>query len=172
MKDLPEFYNLYVDKVYKFFYIKCLNRQIAEDLTSQTFTLFIEQSNHQQINDNKKYLYGIMRNTWLQFLRNKYQESILYIESIEDFEDYSESEINEYEEIEKPILRIRVYVEKLPAKQRQIVEMRIFENLSVGETAARLNKDKNYVKTTYKRGLISLRNMLTAPYLEYTKDTL
>lgn len=170
MTGLPEFYDEYADKVYKFFYIKCLNRHTAEDLTSQTFTMFIEQSNNQQIKDNKKYLYGIMRNTWLQFLRSKYQESLVYIESIDDFESYSESTIDDFEGIEKPTQRLRMYVQKLPKKQRQIVEMRIFEDLSVGETAVRLNKNKNYVKTTYKRGLNSLRTMLAAPYLELGKD--
>ncbi len=170
MIDLPDFYDEHVDKVYKFFYIKCLNRHVAEDLTSQTFTLFIEQSNNQQIRDNKKYLYGIMRTTWLQFLRSKYQESLIYLESIEDFEDYATTQVSEFEHSEKPSDQLRSYVARLPKKQRQVVEMRIFEDLSVGETADRLKKDKNYVKTTYKRGLQSLRAMLAAPYLDTAKD--
>lgn len=163
--DLPEFYDTYVDKVYKFFYIKCLDRHTAEDLTSQTFILFIEQQNVQKILDNKKYLYGIMRNIWLQFLRNKYTESLVEIESIEDFETYANNYIDEFESRTHPKHRVKTYVNKLPEKQRQVVEMRIFADMSTKETAKELRKDRNYVKTTYQRGLKNLRKMLKSPYL-------
>ena len=87
MEDLESFYDIYVDKVYKYFYINCFNRNIAEDLTSQTFVAFIDKSKDLKIDDNKKYLYAIMRNTWMNHLRTKYKESLESIESINDFED-------------------------------------------------------------------------------------
>jgi RNA polymerase sigma-70 factor (ECF subfamily) len=163
--DLPQFYDEYVDKVYKFFYIKNLNKQIAEDLTSQTFTLFVEQLSNQDIQDYKKYLYGIMRNIWLQFLREKYRESLEYVESIDDFETYSEMDIYDFDSSENPENRMRPFVEKLPKKQQQVLKMRIYENMSTGEVAKQLGRDKNYVKTTYQRALKSLREMLETPYI-------
>jgi RNA polymerase sigma-70 factor (ECF subfamily) len=163
--DLPQFYDEYVDKVYKFFYIKNLNKQIAEDLTSQTFTLFVEQVSNQEILDYKKYLYGIMRNIWLEFLREKYKESLEYVESIDDFETYSKLDVYDFDSSEEPENRMRLFVDKLPEKQQRVLSMRIYENMSNGEVAKILGKDKNYVKTTYKRALKSLREMVDAPYM-------
>lgn len=168
--DLPQFYDEYVDKVYKFFYIKNLNKQIAEDLTSQTFTLFVEQAQNQEIADYKKYLYGIMRNIWLQFLREKYKESLEYVESIDDFETYSKMDIYDFESSEIPENRMRLFVDKLPKKQNQVLTMRIYENMSTGEVAKQLGKDKNYVKTTYQRALKSLREMLETPYMYVAEE--
>ena len=168
--DLPQFYDEYVDKVYKFFYIKNLNKQIAEDLTSQTFTLFVEQVSHQDIADYKKYLYGIMRNIWLQFLREKYKESLEYVESIDDFETYSKLDVYDFESSELPENRMRPFVDKLPKKQNKVLTMRIYQDMSTGEVAKQLGKDKNYVKTTYQRALKSLRGMLETPYMYTLED--
>ena len=167
--DLPQFYEEYVDKVYKFFYIKNLNKQIAEDLTSQTFTLFVEQASHQDIDNYKKYLYGIMRNIWLQFLREKYKESLEYVESIDDFETYSKLDVYDFESSVRPENRMRPFVDKLPKKQNQVLTMRIYQNMSTSEVAKQLGRDKNYVKTTYQRALKSLRGMLETPYM-YTVE--
>lgn len=163
--DLKDFYDEYIDKVYKFFYIKALDRHTAEDLTSQTFLMFVESKNNgKEIEDNKKYLYGIMRNVWLQFLRKKYQEAISGLEEIEDFADYSAGEVARFESI-PPANRILPYIDKLPKKQAKVLTMRLVEQKSIKQVATILKKDNNYVKTTYHRALISLREMLREPYI-------
>lgn len=164
--ELEPFYDEHVDKVYKFFYIKSLDRHVAEDLTSETFTLFIEQSESHEINDYKKYLYGIMRNTWLQFLRKKYQQALVDIENIEDFADVVESHIADFDDARDVGNRLLPYIERLPEKQRMIITKRLLHEMSITEIAHELGKDKNYVKTTYKRGIASLRAILTVPYME------
>ena len=75
--DLPKFYDEHVDKVYKFFYIKSLDKHIAEDLTHDTFVAFMDKQDKFSAVSAKQYLYGIMRNTWINFLKMKYQ-SFLY----------------------------------------------------------------------------------------------
>ena len=170
--NLAQFYNEYINKVYKFYYIKCLDKHTAEDLTSQTFLLFVEHVNSgKEIEDNKKYLYGIMRNVWLQFLKKKYEDAISGIENIEDFEDYSVSQTNAYEST-SIINRIMPYINKLPPKQRQVIRMRHIEQKSVSEVAISLGKDKNYVKTTQHRGISRLREMLKEPFIASAKEQL
>lgn len=163
---MSEFYDKHVDKVYKFFYIKSLDRSTAEDLTSETFVAFVSKNNAITISDKTKYLYGIMRTVWIEFLKRKYKENVADIEGIEDFEDYSVNIIDSFEESESPTNRLQPYVDMLPVKQRRVLTMRVLENKSVQETAEELGKDKNYVKTTYKRALQSLRTMLQEPYLQ------
>jgi RNA polymerase sigma factor (sigma-70 family) len=107
-----------------------------------------------------------MRNTWVNFLKMKYQKVTEAIEEIEDFESYALEAVNEFEGYESSHARLRKFVDRLPEKQRAVLEMRVYGDMSVGQTASELGKDKNYVKTTYQRALISLRNMLAAPYNE------
>ena len=157
MPELEKFYEQYVDKVYKFFYIQCLDVSLAEDLTSQTFIACIEKFNN-EIGDHKKYLYGIMRNIWANHLRNKYQESVQNIENIEDFATYSEQIINEYEGVTLA-QRARHYIERLPEKQRVIARMRFLEERSIQEISTELKMSKIYVKTTQYRAVKNLRKM-------------
>lgn len=160
--DLPQFYEDHVDKVYKFFYIKNFNKQIAEDLTSQTFIEFMQQMKIQSIDQPTKYLYGIMRYVWIGFLREKYQQEIVAIEGIEDFEDYSTKEVQHYESATS-YQRALDLLKDLPTKQQEVLRIRIVENRSVKETAAIMGKDSNYVKTMHHRALVTLRSRLQNP---------
>lgn len=162
----PRFYDEHVDKVYKFFYIKCLDRTTAEDLTSDTFMAFIEQASLHHVTDEKKYLYGIMRNTWLHFLRDKYQQALTDVENIEDFASHVDDSVASYDVADSVQNRLYPYIERLPARQREVLILRIIDNKSVKEIALELGKDRNYVKTTYRRAIVSLRGMLSHPYME------
>ena len=96
MIELENFYESHVDKVYKYFYIQVLNRQIAEDLTSQTFLKFVAKVQDTTIKQYKKYLYGIMRNVFADYLREKYKNlNVEYLEDIHDFELYIDNSISD-----------------------------------------------------------------------------
>lgn len=158
MSELEKFYEEYVEKVYKFFYIQSLDVSTAEDLTSQTFIICLEKFDS-EIADKKKYLYAVMRNTWANFLRKKYQESVSYIEQIDDFYSYSQSLVQEYEGTSLAE-RAQKYIERLPEKQRVIARMRLLEEKTVKEVAEELKKTRLYVKTTQHRAVINLKKMI------------
>lgn len=164
MEDLEKFYDSYVDKVYKYFYINCFERSIAEDLTSQTFVAFIDKSKDLKIDDNKKYLYAIMRNMWMNYLRIKYKESLESIESIGDFEIFAETTIKDYES--KSIKdRALGFIKCLPEKQCQVAKMRLIDEMTIREIAKKLGKNTGYVKTTQGRAIRNLKKMLEGPEL-------
>lgn len=163
--NIGKFYDQYVEKVYKFFYVKSLNRHVAEDLTSETFTAFVQSLNIKEVDDPKKYLYGIMRNTWIEFLKDKYRQKQQSLESIENFEEYVTQEVKTFEDAEHQS-RLKPYVDRLPEKQRLVLVLRVFSGLSVRETAETLGRDKNYVKVTYRRAIASLRSAIQSPFLD------
>lgn len=163
---IEEIYNAQVDKVYKFFYIHCFNQMTAEDLTSQTFMKFLEKLHDPAaiIQNNQKYLYGIMRNVWLEYLRRKYKEKEISVEQIDDFPAYVEESISTYEG-QSLEARALPYIELLPEKQKVVIKMRLIEKRPLQEIALLLNKDMNYVKTTQKRGLKRLKELVKAAEL-------
>lgn len=162
MSDLEAFYDEYVDKVYKYFYINCLNRHTAEDLTSHTFLSFLDKHKEGEIADSKKYLYAIMRNVWMDHLRKKYQETIESIESIEDFEAFASESVNSYE-TKNIKQRAEVFIDRLPSKQKEIAKMRLLQEMTIKEIAKKLDKKMSYVKTTQNRAIKSLKKMLDQP---------
>lgn len=170
MLEFEEFYQEYVDKVYKFFYIHCLNRHVAEDLTSQVFIAFMEKSKTEEIKRQKEYLYGIMRNLWIEYLKQKYKQNIMNVENVDDFVSYSEQIVDEFEMSDVPA-RAEKYLQKLPAKQQQVARMRFIENKSLREVADVLGKNVRYVKTTQNRAMNTLRELFKEPIIEPKGET-
>lgn len=166
---IEEVYDLYADKVYRFFYIKCLNRQIAEDLTSQTFVALVEKRLDPSyfVADNKKFVYGVMRNVWLMYLRQKYQRAEHLVEEIDDFVCYVDLEVDDYE-VRSIKQRAEIFIKCLPEKQRAVVTMRLLEELSVKNICELTGKDSNYIKTTYKRGFKNLKTLIASSELTAT----
>lgn len=162
--DLEQLYDEYVDKVYRFFYIKSLHRHTAEDLTSQTFIAWIESVKINTVDEPVKYLYGIMRNIWISFLKDRYQEGITFIEDIDDFSEFVESSLKEWNQ-DAPLLNLHKFVEQLPDKQKEVLVLRIIEDRSTKEVMELLQKDANYVKTTLHRAIKNLRSIVGNPYV-------
>lgn len=165
MKDLESFYDQNVERVYKFFYINCLNKQTAEDLTSQTFIAFIEKKEGQNINKPKQYLYGIMRNVWTEYLKQKYRQKIVDLENINDFERYIDQNINSFESssIQNRALK---YIQQLPRAQKEVMTLRFVKGMSVEDSSSELGKSKLYIKTTQHRAVKRLRVLMSEPQME------
>lgn len=157
--DIEILYERYFEKIYRFFYYKTLNKEIAEDLTSHSFLTFIKQSKSQkEIQNPKNYLFGITKFTFLAYLKKKYKQELPLLN--EDFAVYIDNFLDEIDD--KPTLEDKAskYIKMLPEKQKRVLHMRLIEKLSLAEIAAKLGKNMNYVKTTQKRGIKNLKKML------------
>lgn len=161
--NLEEFYDDHVEKVYKFFYFKSLHKHVAEDLTQETWLRFVEKD-IETIEETTKFLYGVMRNVWLEFLRHKYSALVSDIETADDFEQYVYAENLIYSSDDLPE-RAKAYINLLPDKQKTVFDLRFLQGLNVKQSAEALGKDKNYIKVTYKRALTTLRQIIKEPYL-------
>ncbi len=162
MSVTEQIYSEQVDRVYAYFYIKCLNRHVAEDLTSQTFVKFVEQKTDVVESNLVKYLYGIMRHVWADFLRAKYRQQHHTLQFIDDFEQHVEETIEEFRTADLKS-RAQHFIDRLPTKQRIVATKRLIEELTIDEVATELSASKSYVKTTQNRAIKSLRKMVTRP---------
>ncbi|MEP7103978.1 MAG: RNA polymerase sigma factor [Candidatus Dojkabacteria bacterium] len=159
--DLSLIYDSHFDRIYKFFYYKTLNKNIAEDLTSETFLTFVKLLNeHKQVDNITAFLYGVGKNIFMQYLRKKYQEGIPFSALDENFEEYAAEVVRTAENEETPEEKLLKILDQIPSKQREVIRLRFIEKLGLEEIAQKLGKDMNYVKTTQKRGLKSIRQAL------------
>ena len=159
---IKHLYDKHLRTVYGFFMVKTMHQQTAEDLTSEVFVTTLEQLQRDavgHIQDPEKYLYGVMKLTWLTYLRTKYQQPLAYVENIEDFEEFVETSLQAFNG--QPLSeRAAPYIARLPEKQRVVLHKRFIEGLSLAEICQALNKDMNYVKTTQKRGMAALKVLI------------
>lgn len=158
VSDLELIFELHFDKIYKFFYFKTLSKEIAEDLTSETFLAFADKLKKEDIEDEKKYIYGIAKIIFTKYLRTKYKENNVNFSDSEQFENYVEK-VNEAKSINLEDVALK-FIDMLPLKQQEVIRLRLIEKASLSEIAQRLGKNMNYVKTTQKRGLKSLKKLI------------
>lgn len=70
--DIEEQY----DKIYRYCYFRVHNREIAEDITQETFLRFLKSGNYQESGQSLQYLYTIARNLCIDEYRKKQTEDI------------------------------------------------------------------------------------------------
>ncbi len=156
-----DFYKKLLKNLHRFFMSKTFDISLSEDLTSEVLLTVYEQFKIQQgnsnIKDREKYVYGIAKNVWLRYLRSKYSNLVDYVENVEDFEKYVLNSVEEYEKM-SIIHRAVPFIEQLPEKQKQILLLRFRDGMSLKEICKATGSNMNYVKTTQKRGIASLKN--------------
>lgn len=151
-------------RVYRFFILKSLNKENAEDLTSSTFLTFAELlSQKKKIDNPTNYLYGIAKIKFIEFLKVKYSEVPLEIENFNILDEvkYSENITKDRHLLERHLYNL---INQLPAKQRLVMRLRIIEKYKLSEVAVKLKKDLNYVKTTQKRALKKIKEIASKMY--------
>lgn len=164
--ELEQIYNQHFRKIYRFFYYKILSREVAEDLTSDTFMNFVEilqNKDRSEVIDPVKYLYGIAKLTLVKHLKEKYSSiQSIPIESEADFGGYVDTFLEDVDNSPTPEDLAMKYINELPEKQRLVITLRLIEKNSLKEICEILNKDMNYVKTTQKRGISNLKLLFAA----------
>ncbi|MBI2463353.1 RNA polymerase sigma factor [Candidatus Peregrinibacteria bacterium] len=149
-------YDLYFDRIFKFVYYKVGHHEEAEDITQDTFLKAIEGiKNFEGRSKFLSWLMQIAKFTIMDYFRHKYKYPTVeledYLASFEDnfdFDDDSEAADQKFKEN-----KLRALLSKLPENYRQVLECRFLENLTLKETAERMQTNLNNVKILQYRAL-------------------
>ncbi len=168
---IEDVYRDNAEKLYRFFYFKVLNKQVAEDLTSETFMALAEKIPTLQKDKTllEKYLYGIAKNKWNMYLRDKYKREEFETENIDDFSQYVSSELDTMQSLSLKE-RALYFIKMLPPKMRIVAMLRLIDGLLPSEIAVRIKKPINYVKVTLRRALRRLEELVAQSSMTTTGE--
>ena len=156
---LTQVYNDFHDKIYRFIYYKTYNNETTEDLTSKTFLKFLE---HIHRFDKKRgtvgpWLYRIARNVVIDFYRSK--KHTLQINDVWDI-PMDDDFIKQIENKEQ-YNQIKDVIKDLPSQQREIVILRIWEDLPYKEVSKITGKSEANCKMIFSRTMSKLRTSVS-----------
>jgi len=159
-EEFSRLYDNYIEKIYRFIYYKTHHCQTAEDLTSQTFMKAWKHISRFDMNKNSfnSWIYKIARNTVIDHYRTqKRQQNIEDAWDLSIFDDTIENidTKNKLEEVKK-------YIETLNSEHRDILILRLWQELSYKEIATILDKSEASCKMAFSRGLKKLRKQMPA----------
>lgn len=150
-------YNKYVSKIYRFAYYKLGSKELAEDITSQSFLKLWERIvSGGQIKSLQALLYRITRNLIVDYYRSK-QSTELPLE----FESQIEGEPMK-ERLHANIDRylLQESIAKLKEEYREVIILRYIEELSIAEISKIVDKSRGNIRTICHRAIKELQEIL------------
>lgn len=167
----------YKNKIYGYIFSKVLNKNVTEDIFQDTFVKVILTLREGKYTEEGKFLPWVMRiahNLTIDYFRAKTRMPVIgetfanedygIFEFLADPEDCSETKI-----IKEQILKeLRLIVAFLPDDQREVLELRMFKDLSFKEIAEETDVSINTALGRMRYALINLRKLIEEKNLTLT----
>jgi RNA polymerase sigma-70 factor (ECF subfamily) len=157
MSDFEQIYTAYFDRVFAFLMRIIRNREIAEELTQETF--YQAYKSFHKYNGNCElftWLCAIAKNVYLKYLKKQKHETVdieLIRESVSG-DPTDQPEIAFQKKVSSETLKRAIKI--LPQKYRDIVILRIYAELSFAEIGKKVGITENSAKVIFFRA----KNML------------
>jgi RNA polymerase sigma factor (sigma-70 family) len=153
-------------KIYSFIYSKVYDRDVAEDIFQDTFIKVIRTLKRGAYNEEGKFLPWVMRishNLVIDFFRkNNRMPKFTNTDEFNIFSVLSDTSLNAESSIIKEQVEtdVRRLVDELPADQREVLLMRIYEDLSFKEISDKTGVSINTALGRMRYALINLRKII------------
>lgn len=156
LRNFSRLYDKHVKAIYRFIYYKTHHKETAEDLTSTTFIKALDNFNSFQSEKGNfsAWLYRIARNTVIDFYRTK--KSNLNIEDVWDLS--GDEDIERDICMTKQLEDVKEYLKTLKAEQREIIILRVWEDLSYRKISQITGKTEENCKVIFSRTILKLRS--------------
>ncbi len=160
------FYEQFRDAIYRFLYYRLGNPQAAEDLTSEVFLRMINSlSDYRPQNVSfQAWLYQIARNLSIDHYRknSSHTQTVL-----EDNLVTGDSSSGSPVERKLTSITLRQALTQINEDQRDVLVMRFVAGMPISEVAQALRRSENAIKALQRRGLLSLRKILSEWEVSY-----
>jgi RNA polymerase sigma-70 factor (ECF subfamily) len=160
-EQFGQIYDQYIDKIYRFVYLKVSSQEIAEDITSKVFIRGWEAFQEQKagISNPGAFLYQIARNAVIDHYREKGRTNTISTDLAPEVVDSGISAQD------KAILSADVHIVKKAIKglkkdYQDIIIWYYLEDIPVATIAQMVDKPAGTVRVMLHRGLSDLRDII------------
>lgn len=161
-KDFIQFYNEYVDKIYRFIYFRVDSEETAQDLASEVFLRTWQNlQKAPKIINSRAFLYQTTRNLLTDFYRRKSNFEVT-LASAEFDPGQLPDKANLVDKInfDLEFEQVRKALNNIQPEQQEAVMLRYLDELEMPEIAQILGKSEGAVRVLLHRGLTALRKFL------------
>lgn len=159
-KAYSDIYDKYINKIYRFVFLKVKSAEIAEDLTSEVFMRgwesFKEKEN--KIENIQAFLYQIARNLLADHYRQAAKVQLVSVEYTSISDPGQDLEAKSL--IQSDMEQVKAALPKLKEEYREVLIWYYLDELKVPEIAKILNKSEPTCRVLIHRALNALKNEL------------
>lgn len=154
-KLFEKLYNAYYLRVYSFLLTLSGERDLAEELTEETFyKAFTSKSSYRAESKELTWLCAIAKNLFLDELKKRKKTC----ELTDDLPGGDSPE--EHQEDKSRTLHIHRILHELKEPYREVFELRIFGELSFAEIGSIFGKTENWARVTYHRAKVEIQERM------------
>jgi RNA polymerase sigma-70 factor (ECF subfamily) len=157
-KTFSEIYEQYIDKIYRFIFLKVNSQEVAQDLTSETFLRTwrkFSQGEGNPIKNPQAFLYQTARHLVIDYYREKGRGVVVSAELsalIDPRQDLEEKAI-----LRSDLETIRKALAELKEEQQDVIIWHYLDDLPISEVAKILDRTEEATRVLLHRALNSLR---------------
>jgi RNA polymerase sigma-70 factor (ECF subfamily) len=165
MDDLNEqfgvIYDQYIDKIYRFVYLKVSSQETAEDITSKVFTKCWEhlKSPQEELKNPGAFLYQVARNAVVDHYREKGRANTVSVDASSEIADPGTS-AQDKAILSADISVIRKGIQKLKKEHQDIIIWHYLEDMPIANIAELMEKPEGTVRVMLHRGLKDLKDII------------
>lgn len=164
-EEFSKFYDDNIDKVFRFTYLRVDSAETAQDLTSQVFFRFWQETSRspKKIKNPVAFLYRMARNKIIDFYRQK-KKKPLSLDKVQEIADFQVAHTTFRQKIELnwEMEKVKRSLQSLPPLYADIIIWRHLDGLSYKEIAEILKKKEGAVRVLLHRALKELKERLSS----------
>ena len=155
LESFAYIYDKYINKIYKYIYYRMPDKYISEDLTSQTFIKALKSISlyNKDKGSFSSWLYKIAKNNLADYYRT--YKNNLDINDLWYLEDDTNIEVAADKDFK--LDKVKKYLIKLNKEQKEIVILRVWDELSYSEISEIVQKSEASCKMMFSRSLEKLK---------------
>lgn len=160
-EQFSQIYDQYIEKIYRFVYLKVNSQEIAEDLTSKVFLKGWEayQNQGDSIKNPGAFLYQIARNMVIDHYREKGRTKTISADFALQIADPKASS-HDKAILNADISVIKTAIQDLKKEYQDIIIWHYLDDMPIAEIAKTLGKPAGTVRVMLHRGLKDLKDII------------
>jgi len=160
-EQFGQIYDQYIDKIYRFVYLKVNSQEIAEDITSKVFIRGWEafKSPKEEIKNPGAFLYQIARNAVVDHYREKGRTNVISADASPEIADPG-TDAQDKAVLSADINVIKKGIQKLEKEHQDIIIWHYLEDMPIAHIAKLLDKPAGTVRVMLHRGLKDLKDII------------
>lgn len=156
-EEFSNIYDKYVEKIYRFVFLKVNSRDIAQDICSEVFTRCWKNFNCDNKIDNiQAFLYQIARNMVIDHYREKGKAQIVSADSVPIID--KRPSFAEFISEKSDLETVKAALANINEDYQNIVIWHYIDDLSISEIANMTDRSEGAVRTCLSRALSNLRS--------------
>ena len=153
-------YDQYIEKIYRYVYLKVNSQEVAEDITSKVFTKGWEALNGQgkKIENPSAFLYKIAQNSVVDYYRQRGKKSVVSTDSVAELADIGKT-IEDRAVFAADVEMVKTAMQKLKKDYQDVLIWHYLVDMPVEQIAKIIDKKEGTIRVMLHRGLKDLKDI-------------